>query len=132
VTGARIICVETASDLPGHWRHRASDLEAFAPAAAAAFREAAETLEATLMRAADELLNLEQAAVVSGFSADHLGRLVRDGRIPNRGRPNAPRVRRGDLPKKAGAVPLPIARSSSQFSVRRIAESVTTRTKRRA
>ncbi len=33
-------------------------------------------------------------------AADHLGR---DGRIPNAGRPGAPRIARGDLPRKAHA-----------------------------
>jgi hypothetical protein len=49
---------------------------------------------------ADELLSLQQAARESGYSADHLGRLVREGRICNAGRPNSPRVRRRDLPRK--------------------------------
>lgn len=47
-----------------------------------------------------EALTLKQAAERSGYSANHLGRLIRDGRIPNAGQPNAPRIRRGDLPRK--------------------------------
>jgi hypothetical protein len=39
---------------------------------------------------------------VSGYSADHLGELVREGKIPNAGRKNAPLIRRLDLPMKAG------------------------------
>ncbi len=50
----------------------------------------------------DTLLNLTVAASESGYSADYLGRLVKDGTIPNAGRPGAPRIRRGDLPRKAG------------------------------
>ena len=46
-------------------------------------------------------LNLQEAAAESGFSADHLGALVRQGKIPNVGRPKAPRIRRSDLPQKA-------------------------------
>jgi len=49
---------------------------------------------------ADELLNLRTAARESGYSADHLGRLVHEGKIPNAGRPHAPRIRRADLPRK--------------------------------
>ena len=45
------------------------------------------------------------AARESGYSADHLGRLVRDGRIPNAGRPGAPRIARSHLPRKAPAEP---------------------------
>lgn len=50
--------------------------------------------------AASEALSLTRAAAESGYSADHLGRLVREGKLANVGRPNAPRVRRADLPRK--------------------------------
>jgi hypothetical protein len=48
-----------------------------------------------------ELLNLTQAALRSGFSPDTLGKLVRQGKLANLGRRNAPRVRAADLPRKA-------------------------------
>lgn len=50
----------------------------------------------------DEALNLRKAARESGYSVDHLGRLLSEGQLPNAGRPNAPRIRRGDLPRKPG------------------------------
>jgi hypothetical protein len=53
---------------------------------------------------AEALLNLQHASQESGYSADHLGRLIRDGTIPNAGRPNAPKIRRGDLPRKAAGL----------------------------
>ena len=69
-------------------------------------------------------LSLSEAARESGYSADHLSRLVRQGVIPNAGRPRSPRISRKDLPKKAtsllhsrprpqllGATPEDIARS---------------------
>jgi hypothetical protein len=86
--------------LPNQWRAKAEHLERFAPPAAEAFREAAAELERELATAETELLSLEQGAEASGYSADHLGRLVRTGKIPNLGRPNAPRIRRADLPVK--------------------------------
>jgi len=49
-------------------------------------------------------LTLGNAARESGYSADYLGRLVREGRIPNAGRPNAPKIRRSDLPRKASSL----------------------------
>jgi hypothetical protein len=63
---------------------------------------------------ANEALNLQEAAEESGFSSDHLGRLVRDGKIPNAGRPNAPRIRRADLPRKPASGLRP-ARSSPKL-----------------
>lgn len=50
--------------------------------------------------AENERLSLTRAAAESGYSADHLGRLVREGKLANVGRPNAPKVRRADLPRK--------------------------------
>jgi len=54
-----------------------------------------------------ETLSLTEAAERTGYSAEHIGRLVRQGRLPNAGRKNAPRVRLADLtlevkPKLAG------------------------------
>jgi hypothetical protein len=50
--------------------------------------------------AENEPLSLARAAAESGYSVDHLGRLVREGKLANVGRPNAPKVRRADLPRK--------------------------------
>jgi hypothetical protein len=50
-------------------------------------------------------LTLTEAAHRSGYSREHLGRLVATGTIPNAGRPNAPRIRVADLPRKAGHLP---------------------------
>lgn len=60
-------------------------------------------LDATL-RADDAVeLSLRDAAQLSGYSADHLGRLLRAGTLPNVGRPHAPKIRIADLPRKASA-----------------------------
>ena len=96
----------TVDQLPAGWRARANELRAFgAEGAALAFEHTAAELDAALRLAADELLTLEAAAQASGYTAEHLGRLVREGKIANAGRPNAPRLRRGDLPLKPGALP---------------------------
>jgi len=47
-------------------------------------------------------LPLSAAAAESGYSAAHLGDLIRDGKLPNAGRPNSPRILRRDLPYKPG------------------------------
>ena len=86
--------------LPSAWRQKADWLRRYAPEVATAFEQCATDLEAALDRAASELLTLQEAAHVSGYSADHLGRLIREGRLQNHGRPRAPRLRRADLPHK--------------------------------
>ncbi len=61
-------------------------------------------LEAALQGTEEELLDLQEAARESGYSSDHLGRLVRDGKIPNSGRRNAPKIKRSDLPRRPEVV----------------------------
>ncbi len=51
----------------------------------------------------DWTLSLTEAAARSGYSAPHLGRLLRAGKIPNAGRPGAPRMRVADLPTRPRA-----------------------------
>jgi hypothetical protein len=96
---------DTPEALVRAWRERAAKLREWAGAeaegAAHAYEYAARELERALGRPANELLTLTAAASVSGYRADHLGRLVRSGALMNYGRRNAPRVRRGDLPLKA-------------------------------
>ena len=92
--------VRSVNGLPERWLQRAADLEPYAPAAAEAFRRAAGELEVAIRDESEAVMNLAQAAVESGYSIDHLAREIRTGRLPNVGRRGAPRVRRGDLPKK--------------------------------
>jgi hypothetical protein len=79
----------------------------------------------------DDALSLVDAATECGYSADHLGRLVRSGALPNAGRPNAPRIRRKDLPRKAGAFPNDPDAAIIPTDRRRIAASVLTLNERR-
>ena len=67
-------------------------------------RSMADQLEAVLGHQHSEILTLGEAARESGYSADHLGRMIREGTIPNAGRPRAPRIRRGDVPRKASGL----------------------------
>ena len=102
----RTDAVPRLADLSQNWRRRAEELRPFAEPAARAFKMAADELEEALDAEGDELVTITEAARRSGFSPDHLGRLVRDGKVPNRGRPHAPRIRLADVPRKAGALPL--------------------------
>lgn len=90
--------------LAGSWRERAQRLQDWGAGEglARAWKLAAMELEQALREQQGATLNLQEAARESGFSSDHLGELVRQGKIPNAGRRNAPRILRADLPIKRG------------------------------
>lgn len=69
-------------------------------ARARALEWAAEQVEHALALRADEQLTLAEAALRSGYSPDHLARLIREGKLPNSGRAHAPRIRAADLPSR--------------------------------
>ena len=87
--------------LLSHWRSRASDLERYAPAAAQAFRDAADEL-AEALNGAEETVSLKEAEMLGGYPVDSLQRMVASGRIQNFGRKGKPRIRRADVPVKPG------------------------------
>lgn len=96
------------SELPARWRDLASLFREHADERVArAYERAADEVEKALDQQENEVLTLARAAVESGYSADHLGRMVREGKIPNAGRPGAPRIARGDLPLKSRHVASP-------------------------
>jgi hypothetical protein len=89
-------------DLPDRWRERAAFLREYGDANGGRLWElAALELRAALAAHNEATLSLSEAARASGYSADHLGRLVKRGVIPNAGRAGAPRLRRADVPIKA-------------------------------
>lgn len=88
-------------------------------------------LERALHEHDNELLTLAEAGKESGYSADHLGRLVREGVLENLGRQNAPKVRRADLPRK---LTLPCRHAATDLvgaSRRQVAKAITTSGSRR-
>ncbi|HEU0053991.1 MAG TPA: hypothetical protein VFQ39_12485 [Longimicrobium sp.] len=90
------------TDLPAFWRELAVQQRSLgAEAQARTLEWCADQLDAARRRADHELLCLHRAAQESGYSADHLGRLVREGKIPNSGRKSKPLIRRIDLPRKS-------------------------------
>ena len=81
--------------MPALWRERAAYLQQYGdPNSARLWQLAAVELEQALQAHGDETLTLVEAAALSGDTADHLGWLVKHGKLPNCGRKNAPRIRR--------------------------------------
>lgn len=94
------------TNLPALWREQATELRSWgAEPQATLLDRVADELDAAFARQNDKTVTLTEAARFSGYHPDSLGRLVRDGDIPNAGRKHAPRVRLGDLPRKAGVLP---------------------------
>lgn len=97
------ISVAAPADLPDAWREAAANLRRFgAESQARTLETCADELLEALRLTRDELLSLQRAAEESGYSVDHLGRLIRDGKLPNAGRPSKPLIRRSQLPLKPG------------------------------
>ena len=110
------------SSLPAEWRKRATELERYAPAAAEAFRDAADQLESALQSKADSV-TIKEAAALGGFSTDHIQRLVASGRIENVGRKGRPRIRRDDIPMKPGFAALQRAKLQKHSTNSRLSTS---------
>jgi hypothetical protein len=94
----------TRLELIARWRQRADDWRRLT-----ALVDGATLIEELLADVVDVfdnereiLLTLDNAAARSGYSPDHLARLIRQHRIPNSGRRGAPRIRLDDLPIRAG------------------------------
>jgi hypothetical protein len=87
--------------LPQSWRERAAELRRYgADAQACTLEHAAAELEAVEREHEGKLLSIEEAAQESGYSEEHLRRLVREGAVPNAGRRGKPLIRLKDLPRK--------------------------------
>src|SRR5205807_3968361 len=79
-------------------RHRGAELQAVV------LEQCATELEAYERERGLEALTLEAAAAESGYSYSALQKLVAAGTLANVGDKHKPRVRRGELPRKAGRV----------------------------
>jgi hypothetical protein len=117
------------SALPVHWRARAAELERFAPAAAHAFRDAADQLEASL-QSAEESVTLSEASLLGGYSIDALQRMVAVGRIKNAGGKGRPRIRKAQVPTKPGYMaPLQNSKHGAKLHATAVVASVIAREK---
>ena len=88
-------------DLAAGWVKDAKFLRGYGASEAAATAElhAQQVIDA-VKRAEDEELTLKEAAAESNYATRTLREKVAAGEIPNVGRKNAPRIRRGDLPMR--------------------------------
>ncbi len=100
--------------LAGCWRADATRLRAWSCDDQATILErCADELEARVMEWADEPLTLSDAAQESGYSVQHLRRLVTQGLLTDVAESSQIRVRRGDLPRKPGhSGPYPLLRTA--------------------
>lgn len=97
--------MSSATTLSSRWRTRAKLFRDHADESVArAYEKCAEELDEALQEQDERLLDLQEAAELSGYSVDHLGRLVREEKIQNAGRPGAPRIRIKHLPRKISEV----------------------------
>jgi len=118
----------TRDEILDRWRARQAEWTAL-DVSLSGERVAAEVLrdmEALLDGEGSEPIGLREAARRTGYTADHIGKLVRDGKIPNAGRPKAPLVRLRDLPKKR----LRIRPMDTMLDRKRIALAVATSDRR--
>ena len=89
------------ADLLRVWNERADFLHQYGdPNSARIWRTAAVELERALEAFGAETLTVDEAAKVTGYTPDYIRKQIAAGDLPNAGRKNAPRVRRGDLKAK--------------------------------
>jgi hypothetical protein len=87
--------------LAREWREQAEALQRWgAVNQAKVLERCAQDLEERLSAAQEDVLTLQAASKESGYTAEHLGRLVREGSLPNAGRKHAPRIQRSSLPRR--------------------------------
>src|SRR5437868_1841826 len=81
------------------WERFASDCEELDTHVSASMltRKVISSLRDIVHRDLNQALTLTEAARRSGNSVGHLGRLIRQGKLPNAGRKFAPKIRAGDL-----------------------------------
>lgn len=118
---------QSISELVADWRAKATVLRTYgADRQAQAVERCLTDLEEALDQVSSEALTLQEAADATGYTADHIGRLVREGKIHNVGRKGAPRVRRSDLPIKPKRRIAPVAERSQtgQHSNRQVVRSI--------
>jgi hypothetical protein len=110
----RSLALAALDELRTRWRARRDEFARFQAAVdgATLCDEVLADLDRALLERDDDVLKLRDAAALSGYTVDHLARLIRLGKLPNAGRKHAPRVRRAELPCKVGKDTAPRAAAS--------------------
>ena len=92
------------ADLPAVFKEAASLARQYAAdeRAAALWERAAEMVQESLRQFGLERLSLPQAARESGYTGDHLRRLIDEGKIPNASVDGSKSILRMHLPRKPG------------------------------
>lgn len=92
-------------DLALRWDAHASLIARYgAESCAVTLRRCAIELSEAIARGGDAIVNLTTASEMTAYSSDHLGKLVREGKLKNYGGKNRPRVRVAELPRKPARV----------------------------
>ena len=111
--------------LARQWRTKAATLRGLgAEQQAVSFEHCATDLEEAMQEHELEELTLEEAVLESGYSYSALQKKVASGDLPNAEGKHRPRVRRGDLPRKAGRLIGGRSFGGSVPKVRRIRSTV--------
>jgi hypothetical protein len=97
----------TREEIVGRWRARHAEWQRFRTRVdgTTVCEEVLRDLSLLQQTEEEGLLNLTEAAHISGYSRETLSRWVREGKIPNCGRKNSPLVRRSDVPAKPTHLP---------------------------
>ncbi len=98
------IVLASLAALPAEFRGNAAEVRRLggAEGAATAWEEAARQTELRLREARLEPLTLDAAVAESGYTRNHLNRLMREGTLPNSGTDSNPRILRTHVPRKPG------------------------------
>ena len=116
------------SELASKWEKDAQLLAQYGSSQQAdLLRNCSRQLFETISSENDVLLTLAVAASITGYSPDHLGKLVRQGTVKNYGRKHSPKLRLADLPKKPTTV---VGGNSSKYDVDADARSTLGRARR--
>ena len=116
------------NELASQWEKDAKLLAQYgSPQQAELLRDCSKKLFETIKREQEVLLTLAVAAQLCGYTSDHLGKLIKAGKLPNHGRKGSPKVRLGDLPKKARAV---VTGNSTMYDAVADARSILSRGRR--